>query len=481
MTLALALIVVPLLGAVLAFSLRSNTARPLVLPVVALAHLGLTAATLAGGGGAGSGWIVLDPPGRIVLLLVSILFAVCSVYAVGYLRLRVDRPNRVFCGCLLACLGMMSLITWSHHLALMWVAVEATTLSSAPLLYFARTGRSLEATWKYMLVGSVGIALALLGSLFLGYAALAGGQESSLVFDDLVRNAPGFSKPWLHGAFILLFVGYGTKMGIAPMHTWKPDAYGEAPGLVGALLAGGVTSCAFLAIVRVFRVVVAAGEAPFASRILVVMGILSMVVAGAFMVRQRDFKRLLAYSSVEHMGLLVLGLGLGPAGAFGSMLHMVNNGLVKGVMFLTAGNIHRAYESKSTDQVAGALRRLPWSGGLFLAGFIAVTGSPPFAPFVSEFTILNAAFGQKRYIVGGLMLLLLLVIFVGMGATVLPVVQGRPSPRAKRTAFRDRTLTILPPIIFMIGVVILGLYVPAPLRRMIEEAVGYLGFPESLP
>jgi hydrogenase-4 component F len=357
----------------------------------------------------------------------------------------------------------------------MWVAIESSTLASAPLLYFNRTGRSLEATWKYLLIGSVGIALALLGSLFLGYASLAGGQESSLLFDDLVHRAAGFSKPWLHAAFILLLVGYGTKMGIAPMHTWKPDAYGEAPGVVGALLAGGMTSCAFLAIVRVFRVLAAGGEAGFASPILIGMGLLSMALAGAFMVRQRDFKRMLAWSSVEHMGILTLALGLGPAGAFGAILHLVNNALVKGVMFLSAGNIHRAYESKSTDEVAGALRRLPVSGALFLAGFIAVTGSPPFAPFVSEFAVVNAAFTQQRYGVGAGMLVTFLVVFIGMATTVLAVVQGRPSPRASATPFHDRLLTIGPPLLLMAAVAALGLCVPAPLRAAVDEVVRYVG------
>lgn len=478
----LATIFIPLLGAALALLIRSNRLRPLVLPLTGVVHLAATLYAVSAPARADSAaWVALDPPGRVVLLLVSALFAACSFYAVGYLRLRDDRPNRIFCGCLLAFLGMMSFITWARHLGLMWVAVEATTLSSAPLLYFNRTGRSLEATWKYLLVGSVGIALALLGSLFLGYSSLAGGHESSLVFDDLVRHAPGFSKPWLHAAFILLLVGYGTKMGLAPMHNWKPDAYGEAPGLVGAMLAGGMTSCAFLAIIRVFHVVVAAGESAFASRILVAMGVLSMAVAAVFMVRQRDFKRMLAYSSVEHMGLLVLGLGLGSAGAFGAILHMFNNGLVKGVMFMAAGNIHRAYESKSVGEVAGAWRRLPVSGGLFLTGFIAVTGSPPFAPFVSEFTILNAALGERRYAVGGVALVLLLVIFMGMGATVLAIVQGTPSARARSTPFHDRPLTVVPPIALMTAVVILGLYIPGPLQGMISEAVRYLGYTEVRP
>jgi len=477
-----AMILIPLLGAVAALLVRSNHRRPLVLPITAIAHLAATVVALARAGGAAKlQWLALDPPGRLVLLLVSVLFTVCSVYAVAYLRLRRDRQNRVFCACLLAFLGMMTLVAWSQHLGLMWVAIESTTLASAPLLYFNRTARSLEATWKYLILGSVGIALALLGSLFLGYASYAGGQDSSLLFEDLVRLAPGFSKPWLHAAFILLLVGYGTKMGIAPMHSWKPDAYGEAPGLAGALLAGGLTSCAFLAVVRIFHVLMAAGEAAFASRILVAMGLLSMAVAGAFMVHQRDFKRMLAYSSVEHMGILVLGLGLGPVGAFGALLHMLNNGLVKGVLFLSAANIHRAYDSKTTDEVSGALRRLPGSGALFLAGFIAVTGAPPFAPFVSEFTILNAAFGGGRYAVGGLMLLFLLVVFMGMGATVLAVVQGEPSERAKASPFRDRLLTIGPPIVLLGAVTLLGVYIPAPLRSMIDAAVRHLGYPEGAP
>lgn len=478
----LATLIIPLLGAAIALIIRSNTARPVVLPIVALMHMGASLLALTDHPDShATSWLMLDPPGRIVLLLVTLLFTIGAFYAVGYLRLRADRPNRIFCACLMAFLGMMSFVAWAQHLGLMWVAIEATTLSSAPLLYFNHSARSLEATWKYLLVGSVGIALALLGSLFLGYAALVGGHESSLLFDDLVLRAPDFSTPWLHMAFILLLVGYGTKMGLAPMHTWKPDAYGEAPGIVGALLAGGLTSCAFLAVIRVFHILVAAGEVAFAQQILVSMGILSMVVAAAFMVRQRDFKRALAYSSVEHMGILVLGLGLGPAGAFGAILHMVNNALVKGVLFLTAGNIHRAYESKSTEEVAGALRRLPWSGGLFLAGFIAVTGSPPFAPFVSEFSILNAAFGQGRYIVGGLMLLLLLVVFMGMGVTVLSVVQGRPSAKARASSFHDRAGTILPPLLLLALVLVLGLYVPGPLRSMIEDAVRHLGFPEAQP
>src|SRR5579862_3586031 len=174
----------------------------------------------------------------------------------------------------------------------MWVAIEGTSLVTAPLIYFNRTPRSIEATWKYLLICSVGIALALLGSFFLAYASFHEGLESSLLFEDLLHHAPRLSKPWLHTAFVLLLVGYGTKMGLAPMHTWKPDAYGEAPGIVGTLLAGGVTSCAFLALLRVYQICAAGPEAEAARRLLIGVGLFSMIVAALFMARQRDFKRM---------------------------------------------------------------------------------------------------------------------------------------------------------------------------------------------
>jgi len=473
--LAIGLILFPVLMAAVAFAIPWARPRIWLLPVTGAVHLALVAAVwrrpdLA----AGTAWLALDALDRLVLLLVSVLFMLCSVYAMGYLGYRRGRSSRVFCGCLLMMLAMMSLVAWSHHLGLMWVAVEATTLASAPLIYFNRTARSIEATWKYLLVGSVGIALALLGSFFLAYASWHAGMPTSLILEELILQAPGLSTPWLHAAFVLLLVGYGTKMGLAPMHTWKPDAYGEAPGLVGAMLAGGVTSCAFLAILRVYRVCAAAGEVEYAARILVLMGLVSMALAGVFMVGQRDFKRMLAYSSVEHMGILIFGIGIGGAATFGALLHLVNNALAKGGMFLAAGNIHRAYESKSTEDVRGAMRRLPVSGSLFLVGFIAVTGSPPFGPFLSEFAILNGALGSGRFVVSALFLLFLLIVFIGMGATVLSVVQGRPSPQARAGGYREGILTAAPGLIFMGCVLMLGLYVPGPLRAALLEAAALL-------
>lgn len=469
------LVCFPLAWAAVAFMISSNKWRPKVLPLGALAHIvmtinALSLPTLQGFGG----WLNLDPLGKIFLGLISVLFFLCSLYAPGYLALRKQRDNRVLCSCLMLSLGMMSMIILSHHLGLMWVAMEATTLISAPGLYFNHNSRSIEATWKFLLICSVGIALALLGSLMLAYSAVYAGLESTLMFDDLVAQAPKLSIPWLQSAFIFLLVGYGTKMGLAPMHTWKPDAYGEAPGMIGALLAGGMTNCAFLAILRFVHISHAANQGEFAQRLLVFMGLLSMGLAATFMVRQRDFKRMLAYSSVEHMGILVFGIGIGGAATWAALLHVINNGLTKGVLFLSAGNIHRVYASKLSVDVRGAMRRLPLSGSLFLFGFLAITGTPPFAPFVSEFTLLSSTVREGHLVSGTLFAFFLLVIFIGYGATVTSMVFGQPSPAASNTQYHDTPGTVVPIFCFAILVLILGVYLPPPLARMLNEAASFL-------
>jgi hydrogenase-4 component F len=479
---ALALLVVPLFFALVAMAIPSDRARPLILPLAGAIHLALTVLALREPlVSAFDGVLELDPTSKLILVLVSTLFFLCSFYVPGYVRGDSGSPshasNRLFCAGLLVFLGMMTLVVEAHTLGLMWVAVEATTLASAPLIYYHRDPRALEATWKYLLICSVGIALALLGSFFLAYSALYAGLRPTLVLADAVRDAPRLSKPWLHSAFVLVLIGYGTKMGLAPMHTWLPDAHSEAPSPVSAMLSGALLNCAFLAILRFYRICFAAGDAAFAREMMIVAGLLSMAVSGVFMVRQKDYKRLLAYSSVEHMGILVLGIGIGGAGIFGSMLHTLNNGLTKGALFLTAGNLHRAYASKSTDDVGGALVRVPISGALFLAGFFAITGSPPFGPFLSEFTILNAAIQGGHFVVAGLFLLLLVIVFIGMGATVLAVVQGTPSEKATKSAYRDGFFSVAPSIVLLAMVLMLGLYIPRQVSDLVEGAAAALEAP----
>lgn len=468
----------PILLAGLAMLIPSNRLRPWLLPVVASVHSMITAAVLIRPEwGSNNPWLVLDPVGKIILLNISILYLFCSFYAVGYLKYRMERSNRVFTASLLAFIGLISLVIWSHHLGLMWVAIEGTTLVTAPLIYFNNSPRSIEATWKYLVVGSVGIALALLGTFFLAYSLIQGGFSATLNLEDFLTYAPGLSKPWLHAAFILLLVGYGTKMGLAPMHTWKPDAYGEAPGVVGAILSGGMTCAAFLALTRIYQICGAAGEGAFTSRLLLVMGLFSMAVAGIFMVSQRDFKRMLAYSSIEHMGILSLGLGIGVPALFGTLFHVMTNAMTKGMLFLSAGNIHRAYASKNTDQVMGAMRRLPFSATLFLIGFLAITGSPPFGPFISEFSILNGAFASGHFISAALYLFFLLLVFIGMGITVLKVVQGPVPQDVVGSNYKDGFLTSAPLVLFLVIVLVFGIMIPQPLKDMLNEAVTYLGSP----
>lgn len=466
----------PLIMAGCAALIPSNRLRPWLIPTTAIIHLGVTVAALMRPQATGAEhWLFLDPPGKLVSVIVGTLYLFCSLYMLPYLHQHLAQKSRLFTVCFISFLSASTLVAWAQHLGLLWVAIEATTLVTAPLIYFNHSQASIEAVWKYLLICSVGIALALLGTFFIAYASLHAGFEPTLIYTRLVQHAPQLSKVWLHAAFVLLLVGYGTKMGLAPMHTWKPDAYGESPGVVGALFAGGLTTCAFLALLRIYHICAAAGEHAYMARLLLFIGFFSMAVAAIFMIRQKDFKRMLAYSSVEHMGILMFGLGIGAPALFGTLLHLLTNSLTKGVLFLSAGNIHRAFGSKSTDSVRGALRLVPLSAALFLTGFIAITGSPPFGPFISEFSILTGAFASHHFLAGGIFLALLLLVFIGMGATVMHVVQGEaPEALVQHPRYRDTLATTLPIICLMGLVLLIGLYIPSPLRDLIQDAVKFL-------
>jgi hydrogenase-4 component F len=469
-----ALILIPLLLLPISLIVPWYRVRSWLLPLAGTVHLLLVVLALESVPDAAPGaWVGFDPLSRLVLLVTSPLYLGCAFYAVDYLEMRRDRGNRVMVPCLLVFLAALSLAALSRHLGLLWLALEATTLASAPLIYYNRNRLSIEATWKYLLVCSVGIALAMLGLLFVAYAALRGGAPVSLLLDDLLIAGPLLSRPWLHAGFVFLLVGFGTKMGLAPLHAWKPDAYGEAPGLVGALLAGGLTSLAFMAVLRGMQVMAAAGSLPLARHALLGLGLFSLLLAALFMMRQTDLKRMLAYSSIEHMGLLAVGVGIGGLATFGAMLHLVNNAMAKGCLFLSAGNIHRAFASKRLSEVRGALTVLPFSGTLFLCAFLAVTGSPPFGMFLSEFTILRGIFGVGRMWVGLAVVVLLATVFVGMAASVLAVSQGEPAGRDQ--TFSDRLLLVVPPLILLLAVLLLGLYLPEPLRLLLEQAAALVG------
>ncbi len=472
----LALWILPIFAGAGAFAIptaRLGRRRIAVLIAVAGIHLGLVASLWTDPAApALEGWLAVDALGLVVLTLTSVLFFLTSLYVVGNLDRREPRGGRVFVTSLLCFLAATSLVALSQHLALLWVGMEATTLAVAPLIFHQNDRRSLEAVWKYLLISSVGIALALLGTFFLS-TAQADAPGRALLLPDLIQHARALHPAWLRTAFLFLLVGYGTKMGLAPMHTWKPDTYGEAPSLVSGLMAGALTSCAFLGVARITQVTMAAGLGPFVQPVLIGFGLLSLVVAATFIIGQGDLKRLLAYSSVEHMGLLVLGLGFGGIGAYGSVLHVLNNGLSKGWMFLVAGNIVIATGSSAAADNQGLLRRIPITGALLVLGLFAITGSPPFGLFLSEFTLLRAAIGSGHPWIAAIMLLLLGVIFIGMAKLILEMALGSPSPDAEPV--HENRWQLVGPIVLAALVLVLGVYIPASLQEVLAHAAASLG------
>lgn len=486
----LAIILVPFLSGILAFLIRATAARRALLIGGAVLHFVLVgSAWLVRPASLPGGWLALDDVGLLFLSITSLLFMAAAVYAISFLRReRRDRPRRdyddnelftnapeaVLVGCLFFFLGTMSLVCASQHLGLLWVAIEATTLASAPLIYFHRHARSLEAAWKYLLICSIGIALALLGNFLIAVATMnTGSHEMPQLMESLTANAKAFSQPWLKAAFIFLLVGYGTKMGLAPLHTWLPDAHSESPSMVSALLSGALLNCAFLGILRARQILCAAGLEQFTGGLLIALGLLSMAFAAAFILAQADYKRLLAYSSVEHMGILAIGVGVGGIGTFGALFHAVNHSLTKAMLFLAAGNILALYQTKSAKAVRGLSRRLPMTAALWIAGFFAITGTPPFGTFTSEMTILRGAFATGNMAVGLAYLALLGLVFVAMATIVLRMAQGKAADDQEPAP--EPWLSILPPALLGALALLLGLYLPAPLASVLHGAARLIG------
>ena len=474
---SLLLILVPVLAAVVAMVWPSNRTRPWLLPAAGFLHALLSIWMFVDPPPfAPEAWLGFDPLARAVFPVVSLLFLVCAIYGVSYLKVRAERPNRIFVAALLAVLGLLSAGHQARHLGLLWIFTEAVTLAAVPLLHFNGTPRAFEATWKYLLVGGTGIALSLLGSLCLGYASLHGGGKGDLTFVSLISQGAGLSRPWVLIAWVLLLVGYGTKMGLAPMHTWKPEAYGEAPGIVGALLAGGVTTVAFTAILRVRAVIGAAGAGAIADRTLLAIGLFSMLVAALFLLGTRDFKRMLAYSSVEHMGILTIGASLGFAGVAAALFHVWSNSLTKGALFLSAANIRRAAGSPSMDDVRGMSAITPHSAAMFVTGMFAVTACPPFGPFFSELRIVRAALASGHGIAIAMFLGCLLLAFFGLTRVVFGIVDGRPrtTTRTNGKRFVETAGVIVPPLVLLGLSLWLGLFTPAVLLDAWSAAAAQL-------
>jgi len=416
-----------------------------------------------------NGYLVLDPLGLIFLSVISLLFVLTAVFMLGYFQ-HEQRNGQILVACLLLLLSTMTLVAVSYHFGLLWVAIETTTLFSAALISFHRSKESLEATWKYLLVCSVGIALALMGTFFL---AIAAHDMHTLLLPTILSGASTLTVNWLKLSVIFLLVGYGCKMGLAPMHSWKPEAYGQATGMVVVLMAGGLTQCSFLALVRVSQICAKTGLADFFGSILFVTGILSLAVAAVFMLGQKNIKRAFAYSSVEHMGILVLGLGLGGAGLFGALFHMITNALAKVVMFLTAGSIAQKYGSSRVVDIRGIMQTYPQTGIFLILALFAGTGMFPFATFHSELLILNSAIGSRHYVLAGIFVLCLMVIFIGLARIVFGAVYGpatEPVLAKKENFYMNSAIAVS-----AVALLTLGFWMPAPLKKVLAAAVAMVG------
>ena len=363
-----------------------------------------------------SGYVFLDALGAWVILCVAVVYALTSIYALGYMRLGNHSDRLAWFYALFAAFAETMLIApLVNNLGLYWIAIELTTLVSTFLVGFERGAESIEAAWKYIIIVSAGISLALLGTVILYWGgSAAAGPDYNLSWLSLDELSVGMNPILLRLGFLLLLVGYGTKVGLAPMHTWLPDAHSEGPTPVSAMLSGALLNTAMLGIVRPLQAMDRAGQGALGHSVLVALGLLSLFLSAFFIIRQRGVKRLMAYSSVEHMGIVALGFGFGgTAGVAGALYHMLNHSLTKSLMFFGAGNAIKYYGSQEISRLRGLLRAFPVTGWLWLAGAVAITGAPPFGLFRSEWRILTGGVAGHWYFAVVALLVLLIVIFIG--------------------------------------------------------------------
>jgi hydrogenase-4 component F len=379
------------------------------------------------------GLVYLDALSGLLLIIISLVALLASLYAKNYMideaEEEVKNPLKLRIFYLLFnlfVLSMLGMVT-TRNLGVFWIFIEASTLVSAFLVGYYNRKEPVEAAWKYIMLCTVGIAFALIG-LTLGYYAViqAGGNVSkALDWDYLTSIAPRLNPNLVKVAFIFVLIGFGTKAGLAPLHNWLPDAHSEAPTPVSALLSGVLLKCAIYGIVRYSLIANQAIDGHFANQFLIFFGLLSLGIATPFILVQRNIKRLLAYSSLEHIGIITVGLGFGaPTAVFGALFHMLNHSLIKSLMFFTVGNIALKYHSKQMSQITGTLSLLPLGGTILLVGGLALAGSPPFSVFLSEFYVIAGGFQSGLWKESALLLVLLLLIFGGLSYHLIKMSMG---------------------------------------------------------
>ncbi|ALA60148.1 proton-conducting transporter membrane subunit [Nitrospira moscoviensis] len=430
--------------------------------------------------------VYIDALSSVILFIIGTVGLACSLYMRSYLDEQVARgviaPSRLNLFFFLFHMFLLAMVvaTIANSLGVQWVAIEAATLATTFLIAFWRRRESLEAGWKYLILCSVGISLALFGVVLMYYSSLRvlGDVSSALNVTQLQQVAAQLDAHILKLAFVFLFVGYGTKVGLVPMHSWLPDAYTEAPAPVAAMLAGVLETVAVYAIVRSRGIVDQAVAPEFTGSLLVLFGLLSFAIAAFFLLLQHNYKRLLAYSSIEHMGLTMVGFGVGGAvGTFGGLFHLINHAFAKSLAFFAAGNIHRRYRSVEIHQVQGLVTVLPGSALALIVAGLALAALPPFALFASEMQIMTALgtaglpgeWGQSGSR-GPVILLLLcsLVAFAGFLYRITGMVWGA----APHQIVRGERWSAGHLALILLSVVLMGFcwVLPLPLSHLLEAA-----------
>jgi hydrogenase-4 component F len=415
------LIAPPVAAAALAFAAPRRTLlaarfNALTMPVSAGTAAWLALGLAAGGPplAIGSVWRV-DALSALFALLVSVVATLAAWLGPGLDAGDRGEPGeartfRVYSNLFAA---MMLVAVSVDNLGVMWIAIEASTVTSALLIPLRRTKAAVEASWKYLLIGSVGIALAFTGTVlaFVDYASTGADVERALNWTTLLAAAPALHAEVARLAFVFLLVGFGTKAGLVPMHTWLPDAHAEAPAPLSAVMSGVLLAVALYALARWKAIVDAALGTPFADTLLLGMGVVTVVLGCVSLVRQRQYKRLLAYSSIEHVGLACFGLALGAPGIFAALLHLSGHALAKSTAFLLGGRILARYRSHEIAGTGGALAALPATGSLFALSMLALAGLPPFGLFLSEVLLVRAAWIAGHEVLMGVVLVMMLVAF----------------------------------------------------------------------
>ena len=420
-------------------------------------------------------YLRVDAVSAIFLLATSFLYAAVAVYAVGYTKQHEELyTRRLYAGLNLFAWSMLAAPLMSS-LALLWIAVEVTTIISALLVAIEDTDGAAEAAWKYVLIASAGLSLALLGTVFAYYAgSQVLGEHYNLAIQPLVQAGARLPHTPVRLAFLLALLGYGTKVGFFPVHTWLPDAHSEAPTPVSALLSGSLLAVSFYAILRFYQVAAASLGSRFPRDALLAFGVASLLLAALYVFGQRDIKRLLAYSSVEHMGILAVGVSFGaPVALAGVLLHVLAHAAAKGNAFMGAGVFTVKYGSKQISVLRGGLDVLPWSGPLFLLAVLALAAMPPSGIFRSEFQIVYGGLGSGHYVAAAVLVVLVTVAFFGLTASATRMLF---TPAARALSRGEPSIWMVIPVVAGVAILfILGLHPPAELTGLIYRAVAQLG------